>query len=76
MKVSDIYRVPDFVIALDKLGQALIEKPLDKLDVAAYFWKSPFQAELALHTMTSVSDPFDVEHVHYWAMSGRDCMSS
>ena len=29
VKVGDIYRVPDFVIALDELGQTLIEKPLD-----------------------------------------------
>ena len=48
MKVGHIYRIPDFVVALDKLWQALIEQALNQLDIVAHFWKSAFQTKLSL----------------------------
>lgn len=48
MKVGDVYRIPDFVVALDKLRQALIEQALNQLDIVAHFWKSAFQTKLSL----------------------------
>ena len=48
MKVGHIYRISDFVVALDKLWQALIEQALNQLDIVAHFWKSAFQTKLSL----------------------------